>query len=70
MQAKASEPTVYYSCDDNFNEADRTTDTDQGFRYSQDQSPKSDNVENSSGDSTPNSEGICPLIILRLLSLL
>ncbi|CAK9148922.1 unnamed protein product [Ilex paraguariensis] len=56
-EAKASEPTVYYSCDDHFNEADRATDTDQGFRYSQDQSPKSDNVENSSVDSTPNSEG-------------
>uniref|UniRef100_A0A5B6ZWR9 Putative phosphatidylinositol/phosphatidylcholine transfer protein SFH13 n=1 Tax=Davidia involucrata TaxID=16924 RepID=A0A5B6ZWR9_DAVIN len=43
-EARASDPTVYYSCDDHFTQVDKALDTDQG-------------LGNSSSEAAPNSGG-------------
>ncbi|XP_059662323.1 phosphatidylinositol/phosphatidylcholine transfer protein SFH13-like isoform X2 [Cornus florida] len=56
-QARTSDATAYYSCDDHFSGVDEAIDTDQGFGLCQDQSLKVNDMVNSSSGATPNSEG-------------
>ncbi|XP_059666591.1 phosphatidylinositol/phosphatidylcholine transfer protein SFH13-like isoform X2 [Cornus florida] len=55
LKAKTSDPTVYYSCDDHFNQVDGAIDTERGLGCSQDQSLEIPGMRDSR-EAIPNSE--------------
>lgn len=66
MQARATDSTVYYSCDDHFSQVDNDNDIDQVLGSSQDLSCQTNEVGSSFNEAASNREGI--VYIMWLLS--
>ncbi|KAF7141949.1 hypothetical protein RHSIM_Rhsim06G0234800 [Rhododendron simsii] len=56
-EGRASDPTAYYSCSEDFSEIDKASDIDQGMGHCSDQSLRFNDRGNSSSEATLNSQG-------------
>ncbi|KAK2971939.1 hypothetical protein RJ640_004959, partial [Escallonia rubra] len=56
-EAKTSDPTAYYSCDDHFTQIDKADGTDEELENFQEHYPKIGGVGTTPVDETPNPEG-------------
>ncbi|XP_058218988.1 phosphatidylinositol/phosphatidylcholine transfer protein SFH13 isoform X1 [Rhododendron vialii] len=55
-EGRASDPTAYYSCSEDFSEIDKASDIDQGMGHCSDQSLRFNDRGNSSSEATLNSQ--------------
>lgn len=56
-EGRASDPTAYYSCNEDFSEIDKSSDIDQRMGHCSDQSLRSNDRGNSSSEATLSSQG-------------